>query len=269
MHRLMHRLLHAFPVVALAAAVWAGSASAQAPLGVFAGKWAEVGATAHSVSNDLGDWRGVYVRTVTPVGETNVFWAEVFALEAFGARGVQVALAHRHDWTGRFFHLAGITAADGAPIFPRVRGDVQLGLRLGRARNVVATVGVSHVRSVDELTDAAFISSVAWYAPKGFILEGGVRANTSWPGRIRTARFTGATTWMSAKRSLTVRAIGGEEGWQILSATQSLILFSSNETSLAWRERVSQSWSTALQVDYYTNPTYTRTGVSLGVARSW
>ncbi len=269
MHVSMFGLRFTLSVTALACTLVASSAGAQAPLGIFAGQWTEVGATVHAVSNELGDWRGVYARTVAPVGESNVFWADVLALEAFGERGVQVAFAHRHDWTGRFFHLAGVTAADGAPIFPRVRGDIQVGLRLGRARNIVATVGVSHVRSVEELSDAAFISSVAWYAPRGFIVEGGVRANTSWPGRIRTARFTGAATWMSAKRSLTVRAIGGEEGWQILSADQSLIRFSSNETSLAWRERVSARWSTALQVDHYTNPTYTRTGVSLGVARSW
>lgn len=267
--RRTRRLPHALAVLAGVFSALAGSANAQAPLGSFAGRWIDVGATAHRVSNDLGDWRGVYVRTVAPAGASDVFWADVLALEAFGERGLQVAVAHRHDWNGRIFHLAGVTAADGAPIFPRVRGDVQLGLRLGSARNVVATVGVSHVRSVEELTDAAFISSVAWYAPRGFILEGGVRANTSWPGRIQTARFSGAATWMSAERSLTLRAIGGEEGWQILSANQSLIRFSSTETSLAWRERLGARWSTALQVDHYTNPTYTRTGVSLGVARSW
>lgn len=242
---------------------------AQAPLGIFGGKWIEAGVTAHSVTNDLGDWRGAWVRSVIPAGTRNTVWADALALEAFGERGVQVGIAHRHDWTGRFFHMAGVTVADGAPIFARVRADVQGGVRLGTTRSVVAAVGVSHVRSVQDLTDAALTGAVAWYAPHGVILETGVRANTSWPGRIRTARFTGGATWMGAQRSFSVRGIGGEEGWQVLSAQTALVRFSSQEFALSWRERLGARWSSAVQVDRYDNPTYARTGFTIGLARSW
>jgi len=242
---------------------------AQAPLGIFGGKWVEAGVTAHQVTNDLGDWRGAWVRTVVPAGTRNTVWADALALEAFGERGVQVGLAHRLDWSGRFFHLAGVTVANGAPIFPRVRADVQAGVRLGASRTVVAAVGVSHVRSVQDLTDAALTGALAWYAPRGFILETGVRANTSWPGRIRTARFSGGVTWMGEQRSFSVRGIGGEEGWQVLSAQTALVRFSSNELALSWRERLGARWSSAVQVDRYDNPTYARTGLTLGLARSW
>ncbi len=250
-------------------ALSSASAAAQAPLGIFAGKWAEAGVLAHEVSNDFGDWRGAWARAVIPSGPRDIVWAEALALEAFGERGVQVGIAHRHDWNRRFFHLAGVSTADGAPIFPRLRADLQAGVLLGPARTVVATVGVSHVRSVRELTDAALTGSLAWYAPHGFILETGVRANTSWPGRISTARVSGAMTWMSPRRSFSLRGIGGEEGWQILSAQTALTRFSSHEVSAAWRERVGDRWSTSLQVDRYENPTYTRTGLTLGLARTW
>jgi YaiO family outer membrane protein len=260
------RLRRAVVMLALGAAA---PLHAQAPLGIFGGKWIEAGVTAHSVTNDLGDWRGAWVRTVIPAGTRNTVWADALALEAFGERGVQVGLAHRHDWSGRFFHLAGVTVADGAPIFPRVRADLQAGVRLGAARTVVAAAGVSHVRSVQDLSDAALTGALAWYAPRGFILETGVRANTSWPGRIRTARFSGGATWMGARRSFSVRGIGGEEGWQVLSAQTALVRFSSNEWALSWRERFGAQWSSAVQFDRYDNPTYARTGLTIGLARSW
>ncbi len=253
----------------LSTLICSSAAQAQAPLGIFPGKWAEVGATAHSVSGGFGDWRGIYARTVIPAGTMDTWWIEALALEAFGERGIQAGVAHRHDWNGRFFHLAGVTAADGAPIFARVRGDLQVGVRLASARNVVAVVGISHVRSVEELTDAAFTGSLAWYAPHGFIVESGVRANTSWPGRVRTARFSGAVTRMSPQRSFSLRGIGGEEGWQILTAGTALTRFSSHEVSFAWRERLGTRWSSAVQLDRYENPTYTRTGLTIGLARSW
>lgn len=263
MHRPLARLLLAATCCA------AAPLPAQAPLGIFGGKWVEAGVTAHSVTNDLGDWRGAWVRTVIPAGTRNTVWADAIALEAFGERGVQVGLAHRHDWSGRFFHMAGVTVADGAPIFARVRADVQAGVRLGAARTVVAAAGVSHVRSVQNLTDAALTGALAWYAPRGFILETGVRANTSWPGRIRTARVSGGATWMGEQRSLSVRAIGGEEGWQVLTAQTALVRFSSNEFALSWRERLGARWSSAVQLDRYDNPTYARTGLTVGLARSW
>lgn len=247
----------------------APAARAQAPLGIFGGKWAEAGLTAQRVTGDLGDWRGAWARAVVPSGERDTWWVDALALEAFGSRGVQVGLAHRHDWTGQFFHLAGVTAADGAPIFARVRADLQLGTRFGPGRTVLATAGVSYVRSVQELTDAALTASLAWYAPRGFIVESGLRANTSWPGRIRTARLSGAITHIGPQRSFSLRGIGGEEGWQVLSAQTALVRFGSREVSLAWRERVGARWSSAVQLDHYDNPTYTRTGVSVGLARSW
>jgi YaiO family outer membrane protein len=263
----------ALVAVALLAAL-APRLRAQPPLGIFPGAWVEAGVTAQRVTtpsgtDDLGDWRGAWARAVLPAGARDTWWADAFALEAFGTRGVQLGVAHRHDWTGRFFHLAGATVADGAPIFARVRADLQLGARLGPARTVVATAGISHVRSVQDLTDAALLANLAWYAPRGLVLEAGVRANTSWPGRIRTARITGAVTRLGPRRSLSLRAIGGEEGWQVLTTETALVRFASREASLAWRERLGGRWSSAVQVDWYDNPTYTRAGASVGLALGW
>ena len=255
--------------ISIVAALSATPVYAQAPLGAFAGRWVDAGVLHQAVSNDFGDWTGAYVRAIVPVGSNDIWWAEVVALEAFGSRGVQGSLTQRHDWNSRFFTMVGVAAADGAPIFARVRADALLGFKLAAARNVVATVGVSHVRSVDVLTDAALTGSIAWYAPRGFIFETSVRANTSWPGRIRTARYSGATTWMGARRSFTLRGTGGEEGWQILNVGTALTRFSSHEISLSWRERIGERWTTAVQLDRYENPTYTRTGVTAGLARSW
>lgn len=263
---------HVAHLVCAALAVVAGAAAplpAQAPLGIFGGKWIEAGVTTQQVTNNLGDWRGAWARVVVPTASRHTLWADALALEAFGERGVQVGLAHRYDWNSRIFHMVGATVADGAPIFPRARADVQAGLRLGAARSVIASAGVSYVRSVQDLSDAALIGALAWYAPHGFILETGVRANTSWPGRIRTARFSAGATWMGARRTFSVRGITGEEGWQVLSAQTALVRFSSRDVAVAWRERLGDRWSTAVQLDRYDNPTYARTGLTLGLARSW
>lgn len=266
---IVRRAVQRILAITIFAALGATTLRAQAPLGAFGGRWIDAGVLHQAVSNDFGDWNGAYVRAIVPVGSRDTWWAEIIALEAFGERGVQGSLTQRHDWSSRFFTMVGVAAADGAPIFARVRADAQAGVSLGSARNVVAMVGVSHVRSVDLPTDAAITGSLAWYAPRGLIFEASARGNTSWPGRIRTARYSGATTWMGARRSFTLRGTGGEEGWQILRVGTALTLFSSHDVSLSWRERIADRWSTAVQLDRYENPTYTRTGVTVGLARSW
>jgi YaiO family outer membrane protein len=254
-----------------ALALGADRAEAQAPLGLFTGPWIEAGLQGQRVSGDLGDWRGAWARAVIPAGPRDIVWAEAQYLDAFGERGVQGGITHRHDWTSRVFHVLGVGAADGAPIFPRWRSDAALGLLLGPRRTVVATLGGSYVRSVTDISDAAATASVAWYAPGNLVLETNVRANTSWPGRIRNTRIGGSVTWFATpRRSFAARAIAGGEGYQVVQLDASpLVQFDSEDFALAWRERIGDRFSTSLQFERYRNPFYTRTGVVADGAWTW
>ena len=55
----------------------------------------------------------------------------------------------------------------------------------------------------------------------------------------------------------------------MINTTTTLQRFNSHELSLAWREKVSSQWALNAQFDQYVNPFYTRSGVTLGVARYW
>ena len=48
-----------------------------------------------------------------------------------------------------------------------------------------------------------------------------------------------------------------------------LTRFASQELALAWRERIGTSRALNVQFDRYSNPYYTRMGVTLGVAQYW
>lgn len=243
---------------------------AQAPLaGGLPGRWIEVNALAQSVTNDYGDWTGVYVRGVRPSAR-DTWYVDALALDAFGERGVQVGLAQRHDWNSRIFQLIGVNVGNGASIMPRGRADGALGVRLGAKRAWQATAGVSYVNSVTELSDLAGVASIAWYAPHAVMLEAGVRYNTSRPGNITSHRLSTTAVWTPApRRSFSLRAIGGSEGWQIVRTGTTLTRFHSQEFALSWREKVTSSLAVSAQGDWYNNPFYTRSGVTVGVSRYW
>ncbi len=243
---------------------------AQAPLaGGLPGSWLEANVFAQAVSNGFGDWSGVYVRGVQ-AGPTRTLYGEVLALDAFTERGVQVGATVRQDWKTRVFAILGANVGNGAPILPKGRIDGVVGVRFGARREWQATAGGSYVKSTTALYDRAATASLAWYAPKALLLEAGARVNSSNPGDIQSRRLFGvAVLTPSPRRSLSVRAIGGTEGWQIVSASTTLRKFSSEEFSLAWREKLSTHWALSAQGDAYRNPFYTRRGVTLGVARYW
>lgn len=252
---------------ALAVAVRAG---AQAPLaGGLPGRWVEANVMRQAVTNDFGDWSAAYARMVLP-GARDTWYAEALALEAFRERGVQVGGAHRHDWSDRWFHVLGANVGSGAAILPRGRVDGLIGRRWGEQRRWQTTTGLSYVKSVTELYDIAGTGSIAWYAPGAVLLETGVRYNVSRPGDIRSHRLFGVGIWTpTPTRTFSVRAIGGTEGWQVVRTGTTLTRFSSQEYSLAWREKVVGPWALSVQGDHYDNPFYTRSGVTVGVARYW
>ena len=243
---------------------------AQSPLaGGLPGRWIEANALAQNVTNGYGDWRGAYVRGVRP-STRDTWYVDVLALHAFRENGIQLGAAHRHDWTGRVFQMVGASVGNGASIMPRARGDAALGLRLGAQRRWQATGGVSFVKSVTELSDLAGIASLAWYAPHNLMIEVGGRYNSSRPGNIQSHRLSTTTVWTpSATRTFSLRGIGGSEGWQIVRTGTTLTRFRSQETTFAWREKVTDDLALNAQVDWYRNPYYTRSGVTVGVARYW
>lgn len=243
---------------------------AQAPMaGGFSGPWVEANGFAQQVTNDFGDWSGGYARVVLPY-ERNTWFADALALKAFGENGFQVGVTQRHDWNSRVFQMIGASVGSGAAILPRGRVDAAVGVRLGEQRRVQATGGVSYVKSVTELYDVAGTASLAWYAPHNLLLEAGLRYNTSRPGDIQSHRISGTTIWTpSARRSFSLRAIGGTEGYQVVRTGTTLTQFHSKEIALAWREKITGPWALSVQGDWYNNPSYTRSGVTIGVARYW
>ncbi|MBX9854113.1 MAG: YaiO family outer membrane beta-barrel protein [Gemmatimonadaceae bacterium] len=265
----MHRFAAMLPLAALAV-LCPGRSEAQAPLaGGLPGSWTEVNAFAQRVTNDFGDWSGAYARVVNPRA-MDTFYGEVLALRGFREQGIQVGAAHRHDWNARLFHVIGVNVGDGSPILPRLRSDAQLGLRLGSRKEWQVTGGGSYVKSPFELYDVAATGSIAWFAPKALLLEVSGRYNTSQPGTIRSHRIQGVSILTpSPRRSFSLRVGGGSEGWQIISANTTLRRFHSQEYALAWREKLTTQWALSLQGDRYVNPFFSRTGVTLGVARYW
>jgi len=102
------------------------------------------------------------------------------------------------------------------------------------------------------------------------MIEVGGRYNISRPGDIQSHRLSSTIVWTpSPRRSFSRARLAGRKRWQVVTHRHDANPVSFNEFSLAWREKVTSSIALSVQGDRYHNPSNTRSGVTLGVARYW
>jgi YaiO family outer membrane protein len=68
---------------------------------------------------------------------------------------------------------------------------------------------------------------------------------------------------------IVIRGGGGTEGYQLTGDIETQRRFTSYEASVSWREWLSGRVGVFVAGEWYDNPFYTRTGVTLGVFRHW
>ena len=250
--------------LALAVLLWAPSvASAQSPAG-----WVQAEGFYHKVTNDYGDWYGGALHAVVPQGR-NIWYGDVLAQRAFEDDGLWLSAANRHAFGTDWFTFVSAGAGSGDYFFPDLRLDAQVGKAWLARRSLVTSLGGMYARSKSVYEDVAITGSVAYYLP-GVTIEGGGRVNWSSPGSIATGRGYGAVTvGRERKRLVTLRVAGGYEGYQLTGDVATERKFQSGEASLSWREWLKGPVGIFGRLDWYDNPFYTRTGVTLGLFRHW
>ena len=251
-------------VVLLAGAAVSPLAGQARPAG-----WLQADAFYQNVTNDYGDWKGFGLRSRVPVGSSDILFAEAVLQEAFRDEGLWLSFSDRHEWGGDWFTLAGIGGGTGEFHLPDLRLDGTVGRSWLQRRNLVTLLSGTYVNAKQGYSDALLSGSVAAFFP-GFAFEGGFRINWSSPGDVRTERGFGAVTYgRDRDRVIVLRGSGGYEGYQLTGTDEVLQKFRSYEGSLSWREWLGGNMGFVVQLDWYDNPSYTRSGALIGVFRHW
>jgi YaiO family outer membrane protein len=228
----------------------------------------EIGVGHQWVTHSLGDWGSVYSRYVRTTPR-DAWYADARAQYAFGDRGVYGGAAYRRELSDRWFAIVGAGAGSSVFTLPRARADATLGLRWGPRATLVSSVVGSYIRYRSPYEDVAATISTAVYA-RAVTAEVGVRVNRSTPGAVTTRRAFGAITYAAGRRqTLVARADAGTEGYQLLGPSTVAVAFQSRGATVSLRQAVTSRFGVSASVEAYSNPYYSRTGVSLGVVRSW
>lgn len=223
----------------------------------------------HRVSDGFGHWSGAAAR-LTLSGSRSAWYVDAKGQRAFGDEGVYGAVTFVGDLTSRLFVSAGLGSGTGDFVFPDLRADAAVHVKLGSARRVVVFAGGTLVNAKLGFEDLAGFGGVTWYASSQAVLEVGGRLNWSDPGGVRSERVNAsATLGRTGGRLVVVRGNAGREGYQLAGLGQVLRRFDSHEGEVLWQEPLARRWSLVLGGTWYHNPFYDRAGASIGLAHGW
>jgi YaiO family outer membrane protein len=231
----------------------------------------EAGVLHHGLSDGYGSWNHQFVRGSLRTSDATVWNADLVNARQFGAHGTLVAGGVTHvfndDWYGSLGGSHGSSF-----FFPQARGDAVINRKLGAARNVVATVGLTAVNAHDGHRDRSVLLGLSWYLQNAWVLQGGVRINRSNPGGVMAnVKYVAATWGYDKQQYIALRYDMGEEAYQFIGADSNdlLVNFRSNVFSGTWRKWLAPTYGFQLRAEAYHNPFYNRRGLEAALFKEF
>ncbi|MEO6155736.1 MAG: YaiO family outer membrane beta-barrel protein [Thermomonas sp.] len=225
----------------------------------------EAGIEYHSLSADLGEWKGGYVRGIWFASPKSVVNYELVDTRRFGAHGRYASIGLTQTLDDRWYASAALGAGNGAFFFPDWRVDVAVNRKWGADRSLITTLGFTQYNAPDGHVDRTALLGLTWYAPGKWVLEGGWRPNRSSPGAVHSTSGYLAGTWGEEGRQyVSLRHERGREAYQTIGADILLVDFPSRVSSLTWRRWLTSRCGFNLRAERYDNPSYRRNGMELG-----
>ena len=224
----------------------------------------ELSAGGQSLSNGYGPWRELTLRGTYGL-PGHVLQGEVSALRRFNRDGAYLGISDTYTFNDDWFGALALGAGDGAFYLPRYRVDATLFRKFLPDRNLVGSVGVGHYNAPDG-HDNSLSLGLVYYFKAPWIVEGGVRLNSSNPGSVRTQQQYAAVTYGRDKQDLvSARYTWGAEGYQAIAANVQIVNFDSREASFTWRHWLNPKTGVLIGANRYTNPLYNRSGINIGI----
>lgn len=225
----------------------------------------ELSAGGQSLSAGFGNWRDLTLRGSYGLPR-HLLQGEVSLNRRFDKDGAFAGVSDTYTFNEDWFGSVALGVGDGAFYLPRYRVDATLYKKWLADRSLVSSVGVGYYNAPDGHTDRSLSLGAAYYFASPWIVEGGLRLNSSNPGSVRTRQQFVAVTYGRDKQDLvSARYTWGGEGYLAVAANTQLVNFDSREGSVAWRHWLDSRTGLLLSANRYTNPLYRRSGINVGI----
>ena len=225
----------------------------------------EVIAGTQQLTDNFSNWRTLTLHGIYENGD-HVFQGELSAKREFDMNGRFFGFTDTYTINSDWFTTASVGFGDGAFYLPRYRVDGFLYRKWLAKKNLVSSIGAGYYSAPDGHIDRSFSVGGAYYFEQPVVTEMGVRFNRSSPGGVNSHQQFVALSWNPGPTdTLTARVAWGSEGYAPLTESASLVGFQSHEQSVGWRHMLERNWGVSLAANRYSNPSYKRHGIDVGI----
>ena len=225
----------------------------------------ELSAGYQNLTAGLGNWRDLTLKGTYGL-PSHLLQGEISTMRRFNQNGVFVGLSDTYTFNEDWYGSVAVGFGDGAFYLPKYRVNATLYKKWLPQRNLVTSIGVGKYKAPDGHVDNSLALGVVYYFDAPWVAEFGLTANSSNPGAIKTQQQFLALTYGRAKENLvTVRHAWGNEGYQTIATNAQLVNFASKESSISWRHWFAPRTGVSLSANRYTNPSYIRSGMNVGI----
>ena len=225
----------------------------------------ELSAGGQNLTAGYGNWSDVTLKGMYKIS-SHLIQGEVSVNRRFDKNGTFVGISDTYTFNEDWFGSLSLGAGDGAFYLPNYRVDAVIYKKWLNDRKLVTSLGGGYYRAPDGHADKSVSIGAAYYFDSPWIVEGGLRLNSSNPGSIKTQQQFVAVTYGRDKQDLiTARHGWGGEGYLSIAANAQLVNFKSRESSLSWRHWIDARTGISIGANHYINPQYRRSGVNFGI----
>lgn len=230
----------------------------------------EAGAGGSALSNHFGRWYGQYLKGEYQSDPQNRWSGEFWNQKEFGDSGIYGAIGNTHVFNDEWFSSVNIGSSSGGFFLPRYRVDAFINKKWLEQKQLITTLGVGVYKATDVHRDESLFLGGTYYFNSPWIVQGGVRFNTSNPGSVHsTSQFLAVTQGRDKQRFVTLRYGFGEEAYQIVGAGQNLSEFHSQIISLELKQWFRDDMGMTVHTERYFSPNYDRNGVLVGLFKEF
>ena len=225
----------------------------------------ELSAGGQNLTAGYGNWSDVTLKGMYEIS-SHLLQSEISVNRRFGKNGTFVGISDTYTFNEDWFGSLALGAGDGAFYLPNYRVDAAIYRKWLDERNLVTSLGGGYYKAPDGHADKSISIGAAYYFNSPWIVEGGLRLNSSNPGSIKTQQQFVAVTYGRDKQDLiTARHGWGGEGYLSIAANTQLVNFKSRESSLTWRHWIDPRTGILISANHYVNPLYKRGGINFGI----
>jgi len=232
--------------------------------------YVEAGGSLSGLTNNEGNWVSEYLKGEIQTDPSNRWNALLINAHEFGDNGVFGGIGELHDWSDKWYTSISAGTSNNSFFLPRYRVDASINRKWMDTNQLVTTVGIGDYRAWDVHENRSLFLGATYYFQSPWIIQGGITFNDSDPGSVTSTYQTFSVTNGRQKDYLLTLGFGfGTEAYQIVGPATSISNFQSEAVSLELRKWLSFEWGFDVRTEFYHNPIYDRTGITLGVFRDF